>query len=126
MEPKRLHRSGRGSTSVAKGATLVCDRVEEIQAQKGKDSNWPYEYFKHKFVKGHGKIYQLSGSIDVPSGAHLIYDRIERLKGRGFFKGFKSGKIYGLVDGRLLIKSRQGNFVIVAPYPLWDVFDYPE
>jgi hypothetical protein len=126
MEPKRLHKSGSGSTAVDRGSELVCDRITTIEAQKGSDSNWPNEYFKHKFVKGHGKIYRLSGSIRIPSGAHLIYDKIELLKGNGFVKRFQSGKIYGLRDGRLLIKSRQGNFAVVAPYPLWDVFDYPE
>jgi hypothetical protein len=69
------------------------------------------------------------GSKKTPRGAVLIYDQIEEIKatkGRGsnwpgekfvhkFTKG--KGKIYGLPSGALLI---------VAPYPLWDMFDYPD
>lgn len=80
MAHKRLNVSGRGGTKVPKGAVLIYDRIEEIRAQKGSSSNWPGEYFKHKFVKN-------------------------------------KGKIYGLPNGNLLI---------VAPYPLWDVFEYPD
>ena len=75
---KQLRLSGRGSTKVPKGAVLIYNEIEEIKARKGSASNWPGEYFKHKFTKG-------------------------------------KGKIYGLPNGNLLI---------VAPYPLWDVFEY--
>lgn len=78
--PKRLHVSGRGGRRVPKGAVLIYDEIEEIKARKGSHSNWPNEFFKHKFVKG-------------------------------------KGKIYGMPDGSLLI---------VAPYPLWDLFEYSE
>lgn len=80
MAAKRLHVSGRGSTKAPRGAVLIYDKIEEIKAMKGSNSNWPGEKFVHKFVKGRGKIYGL------PSGALLI----------------------------------------VAPYPLWDTFEYSE
>ena len=121
--PQRLHKSGSGSTMVPRGAVLVCSRIQEIRAQKGNNSNWPHEYFKHKFTKNHGEIYQVK--MGVPSGAQLIYNRVESVKGTGFSKTFKSGKIYGLRDGRILIKSPQCSLVVVAPYPLWDKFNYP-
>jgi hypothetical protein len=78
--PKRLYKSGKGGGSAPRGAVLIYDKIEEIKATKGGNSNWPGEKFVHKFTKGKGKIYGL------PSGALLI----------------------------------------VAPYPLWDTFDYPE
>lgn len=80
MSARRTNTSGRGSMRVPKGAVLIYDDIEEIKARKGGGSNWPGEYFKHKFEK-------------------------------------RKGKIYGLPNGNLLI---------VAPYPLWDIFEYPE
>jgi len=69
------------------------------------------------------------GGMSIPGRAVLIYDQIEEIKatkggnsnwpGEKFIHKFKKGKgkIYGLPSGALLI---------VAPYPLWDMFDYPE
>jgi hypothetical protein len=69
------------------------------------------------------------GSTKAPRGAVLIYSDIEEIKAT---KGMSSqwpnekfvhkfmrgkGKIWGLPNGALLI---------TAPYPLWDMFDYPE
>lgn len=69
------------------------------------------------------------GSTRVPRGAVLVYDELEEVRAR---KGGKSNwpgepfkhkstnrrtKIYGLPNGQLLV---------VAPYPLWDFFDYPD
>lgn len=65
----------------------------------------------------------------IPKDAVLIYDEIEEIKARKgsdslwpneyfrhkFTKG--KGRIYGLSDGSLLI---------IAPYPLWDIFEYDE
>ena len=121
--PERLHISGNGSTSIPRGAVLVCNRITEIQAQKGTHSNWPYEYFKHKFIKGHGKIYECRGV--VPKG-QLIYDKVELVKGVGYRKTFKSGKIYGLKDGRIMITSPGCKLMVVAPYTLWDSFLYKD
>ena len=119
--PQRLHKSGSGSTLVPKGAILVCNRIQEIRAQKGNSSNWPHEYFKHRFTKLNGKIYECKS---VPKG-HLIYDKVESVKGVGYSKIFKSGKIYGLKDGRITITSPQCKLIVVAPYSLWDTFNYP-
>ena len=121
---QRLHVSGKGSTGIPKGAVLVCDRITEIQAQKGSSSNWPYDYFVHKFTKKHGQIYRLDGRMSIPSGAQLIYDRVESIRGNKYYKTFKSGKVYGLKDGRIMITSSGCKLVVVAPYPLWDVFNY--
>lgn len=78
--PKRLHRSGRGSTRVPKGAVLIYDEMEEIRARKGQKSNWPGQPFKHKSTRVRTKI-------------------------------------YGLPNGQLLV---------TASYPLWDMFYYPD
>ena len=56
---QRLHKSGKGSTRVPKGAVLIYDDLEEIRATKGKKSHWPGEPFKHKFVKRGTKVYGL-------------------------------------------------------------------
>lgn len=119
---QRLKQSGSGSTSVPRGAVLVCNRITEIQAQKGSMSNWPYEYFRHKFTKAHGQVYEC---ISVPKGK-LIYDKVEQVKGIGYKKVFKNGKVYGLKDGRISIVSGKCKLIVVAPYPLWDIFSYPE
>jgi len=78
--PKRLYRSGKGSTKVPRGAVLIYDEMEEVRARKGKKSNWPGEKFKHKSTN-------------------------------------RRTKVYGLPNGQLLV---------VASYPLWDMFDYPD
>lgn len=67
------------------------------------------------------------GSTRVPRNAVLIYEELEEIRAT---KGSKSNwpnspfkhkstnkktKVYGLPNGQLLI---------AAPYPLWDVFDY--
>ena len=69
------------------------------------------------------------GSIRVPSGATLIYTELEEIRAtkgsnsnwpRAPFKHKstnKKTKVYGLPNGQLLI---------TAPYPLWDIFDYPD
>lgn len=70
-----------------------------------------------------------NGGRKVPRGAVLIYDDIEEIRARkgnnslwpnDYFKHKftnRKGKIYGLKDGSLLI---------VAPHPLWDIFDYSD
>jgi hypothetical protein len=63
---KRLHKSGKGSTKAPKGALLIYDDIEEIKARKGRKSNWPRGYFKHKFTLRGSKIYGL------PNGQLLI------------------------------------------------------
>ncbi len=77
---RRLYVTKGGGGYVPKDAVLIYDEIEEIKARKGRNSNWPNEYFVHKFKR-------------------------------------REGKIYGLPDGSLLI---------TAPYPLWDIFEYPE
>ena len=126
----RLHRSGHGGMKVPVNAVLVCDRVNGIKAQKGSQSNWPNEYFRHTFTKSSGKIYQLPSSTTVPQSAELIYDKIEQIqvdsKCHKVSQPFRSGKIYGLMNGALLVKSPGMVLLIVAPYELWDTFDYPD
>lgn len=127
---KRLHRSGHGGMRVPANAELICDKVRKIEAQKGAQSNWPHEYFQHKFTKSNGKIYQLPSSTKVPQSAELIYDRIERMivdsKCHKVSQSFRSGKIYGLINGALMVKSPGMVLLVIAPYELWDTFEYPD
>lgn len=67
---KRLHKSGKGSTRIPKGAVLIYDDIEEIKARKGKKSNWPRGYFKHKFTRRGSKIYGL------PNGQLLVVGNV--------------------------------------------------
>lgn len=69
------------------------------------------------------------GSIKVPKGAVLIYDELEEIRARKgsqsnwpkeYFKHKSTNrrtKVYGLPNGQLLV---------VASYPLWDYFEYPD
>ena len=74
MTPKRLHKSGRGSMKVPKGAVLIYDDIEEIKATKGKQSNWPGEKFVHKFVKRGSKIYGLPNGNLLVVGSRSLWD----------------------------------------------------
>lgn len=127
---KRLHRSGHGGMKVPANAKLVVDKIQKIEAQKGFHSNWPHEFFQHKFIRGKGKIYQLPSSTKIPKTAELIYDKIEKIladrEGKKIQQPFKSGKIYGLMNGALMIKSASLVLLVIAPYPLWDTFEYPD
>ena len=72
MTPKRLNKSGKGSTRIPKGAVLIYDDIEEIKATKGRKSNWPGEKFVHKFKKRGSKIYGLpNGQLLVVASAPL-------------------------------------------------------
>ncbi|MEM4360104.1 MAG: hypothetical protein QXT45_06210 [Candidatus Bilamarchaeaceae archaeon] len=59
----------KGKQTVPRGAVLIYDDIEEIRARKGSGSNWPHEYFKHKFTVRGSKIYGL------PNGSLLIVGR---------------------------------------------------
>ena len=72
--PTRLHKSGRGSTKVPKGAVLIYDDLEEIRARKGSQSNWPKEYFKHKFTKRRTKVYGLPNGQLLIVGPRPLWD----------------------------------------------------
>lgn len=74
---KRLYKSGRGSTRVPKGAVLIYDEIEEIKARKGVKSNWPREFFKHKFVKRGSKIYGLPDGSLLVVGSRPLWDMFE-------------------------------------------------
>lgn len=74
---KRLHRSGRGSTKVPKGAVLIYEDIEEIKARKGRKSNWPKEFFKHKFEKRGSKIYGLPNGQLLVVGPRPLWDIFE-------------------------------------------------
>lgn len=118
----RMHRSGSGSMSVPRGAEYV-GRLLLIKARKGKQSNWSGEYFQHKFTRSN-EMYRVR--MSVPRGSTKIYDRIESAKlNTGTYK-FSSGKIYGIKDGRLLLVTNKGKYIVVGNQPLWDIFNYPE
>ena len=125
--PKRLYRSGQGNTVVPRGAVLIDPRIINIKAVKGKQSNWPGEWFIHKFKKG-GRIYHVP-NYKLPSGAELIYSRLQSIKGsRGNYKfeNPASGKVYGLSNGNIVITNRGQKLLVVANHPLWDTFDYSD
>jgi hypothetical protein len=71
---ERLHKSGRGSTKVPKGAVLIYDDLEEIKARKGSKSNWPGEPFKHKFTKRRTKVYGLLNGQLLIVGPRPLWD----------------------------------------------------
>ena len=72
--PQRLHKSGRGSTRIPKGAVLIYDDLEEIRARKGSNSNWPREYFKHKFKERGSKVYGLPNGQILIVGPRPLWD----------------------------------------------------
>lgn len=117
MAPKRLHRSGSGSTKVPSNAVYI-GKVHNIKATKGKDSNWPGEKFIHKFK--HGDVYK--GKFSKPSGSTLIYSKCESIStDAGVIKVV--GKIHGLPNGNVLVA---GKYLLVGSRPLWDRFKYPD
>jgi hypothetical protein len=71
---KRLYKSGKGSVKVPKGAVLIYDDVEEIKARKGTKSNWPKDYFSHKFTKRGSKVYGLSNGNILIVGDKPLWD----------------------------------------------------
>lgn len=71
---KRLHKSGKGSTRVPKGAVLIYSDIEEIKARKGSKSNWPKGFFKHKFTKRGSKIYGLPDGRLLVVGTKPLWD----------------------------------------------------
>lgn len=71
---KRLYKSGNGSVKVPKGAVLIYDDIEEIRARKGRKSNWPKEFFKHKFTKRGSKIYGLPNGQILIVGSKPLWD----------------------------------------------------
>jgi hypothetical protein len=115
--PKRLHQSGNGNTKVPVNAVYIGKAVN-IKAVKGKTSNWPGEWFIHKFK--HGQVYK--GTFKKPAGSTLIYTQCQSIStSEGVIK--VRGKIYGLPNGNVLVA---GKYLLVANRPLWDVFNYPE
>lgn len=115
--PKRLHVSGKGNTTVPDNVGYV-GKAKNIKAVKGKTSNWPGEWFIHKFK--HGDVYK--GRFKKPVGSTLIYTQCQSIStSAGVIK--VSGKIYGLPNGNVLVA---GKYLLVASRPLWDVFDYSE
>jgi hypothetical protein len=76
MSAQRLYKSGKGkSTRLPKGAVLIYDDIEEIKARKGSKSNWPNEYFKHKFTKRGTKIYGLPDGSLLIKGKQVLWDK---------------------------------------------------
>lgn len=80
MAPRRLHVSGRGGRSIPKGAVLIYDDIEEIRARKGRQSNWPREYFKHKFTVRGSKIYGLPDGSLLIVGNRPLWDMFDYSK----------------------------------------------
>jgi len=115
--PQRLHKSGSGNTVVPSNAIYI-GKVYNIKAVKGKDSNWPNDWFIHKFK--HGDAYK--GRFTKPVGSTLIYAKCQSMStSKGVIK--ITGKIYGLPNGNVLVA---GKYLLVANRPLWDMFNYPE
>jgi len=114
--PQRLHKSGKGNTTVSSNAVYI-GKVHNIKAVKGKISNWPGEPFIHKFK--HGDVYK--GRFRKPANSTLIYEKCQSMStSAGVIK--VSGKIYGLPNGNVLVA---GKYLLVANKPLWDMFNYP-
>lgn len=118
---QRLHRSGSGSISVPSGAEYI-GRVIKIEAQKGKSSNWPNEFFKHYSPSGN-KMYKVSG---ISANGTKIYDKLERVVLENGSMSFRRGKVYGKKNGNVILITDKGKFLIVGPRPLWDIFNYPD
>lgn len=63
-----------------KGAVKIYQNVLEIRAEKGKESNWPFELFEHKFTKG-ATLYGLpDGSLLIIGNKplHKVFEYSER------------------------------------------------
>lgn len=75
--PKRLKKSGSGSTKVPRGAVLIYDDLEEIKATKGKKSYWPNEKFVHKFSKRGSKVYGLPNGQLLITGPRPLWDTFD-------------------------------------------------
>jgi hypothetical protein len=74
---KRLHIADGRRQKVPKGAVLIYDDIEEIKARKGRSSNWPGEYFKHKFTVRGSKIYGLPNGSLLIVGKKPLWDVFE-------------------------------------------------
>lgn len=59
---------------------LIYDNIEAIEAQKGHNSLWPKEHFKHDFKKGSKAII-----LGLPDGSLLI----KSLNGKRLWKSFR-------------------------------------
>lgn len=77
MAPKRMNKSGKGSTRVPRGAVLIYDDIEEIKATKGRSSNWPKGKFVHKFGRRGSKIYGLPNGQVLIVGPRPLWDTFE-------------------------------------------------
>lgn len=71
---KRLYVTSGRRKGIPKDAVLIYDDIEEIRARKGRKSNWPREFFRHKFEKRGSKIYGLSDGSLLVVGKQPLWD----------------------------------------------------